>query len=132
MNLNETLAERSTLQIAAIVDHLTRYFGIPPHARELALVLGNGTEACPRDALRHWVMEQCRALVGQSLEFPLKTIEQRLFDHLEEHGYDLNELDLPSPAARRLTAPLPDPDRNSGLAHRLRERLNEPKSSRLK
>ena len=129
MNLNEAFADRSTLHIAAIVDHLICYFGIPPTARELSMVLGSGTEACPRAALRHWVIEQCRALVGQSLEFPLRSIEQRLFDHLEEHGYHLHELDLPSPAALGLRTPLPDPDRNAGLAHRLRERLAEPKSS---
>jgi len=46
-----------TLHSAAIVDHLVRCFGNPPHARELALVLGRGTEACPRQ--RHGA---CRLL----------------------------------------------------------------------
>ena len=132
MNLNEAFTDRNMLHLAAIVEHLIRYFGIPPNARELALVLGRGTEACPRTALRYWVIEQCRALVGQSLEFPLKTIEQRLFDHLEEHGYDLYELDLPSPTARRLTAPLPDPDRDKAIAHRLSDQINAPALPRHK
>lgn len=120
MNLNEAFAERSALRIPAIIDHLIRHFRIQPHARELAVVLGDGTERCPRDALRRWVTRQCRELVGQDLELPLQTIEHRLADHLQEHGYDLIDLELPSPAARRLHTPLPDPEQKLTIARRLR------------
>lgn len=132
MNLNKVIANHSKLRIAAIVDHLLRCFGIPPHARDLALVLGKGTEACPREAMRYWVTEQCRELAGQPIEFPLQTIERRLFDHLQAHGYDLYELDLPTPTARDLRVPLPNPDQERELAHRLRDATNEPALPRHK
>lgn len=132
MNLKKAFAERSALRIPAIVDHLIRHFCIQPHARELALVLGDGTEACPRDALRRGVTTQSRELVGQDIELPPQTIEYRLADHLQEHDYDLTNLELPSPAARRLHTPLPDPDQKLKIARRLRICLDESKPPRLK
>ena len=124
MILNKLYTNGSALRITAIVDHLIRQFGIPPHAGELILVLGQGTEGSLRDALRHWVIEQCRELVDQDPEFPLKAIEWRLFDHLQANGYNPCEIDLPSPTAQRLRAPLPDPDRDQALAHQLQARIN--------
>ncbi len=132
MNLDEVFAERSTLRISAIVDHLIRHFGIQPHARELALVLGDGTEACPRDALRRWVTAQCRELAGQDIELPLRAIEHRLADHLLEHGYDLSSLELPSPAAQRVHTQLPNPDRKVAIARQLRTASIEAGASRRK
>ncbi len=125
MMLNTLYTNGSALRITAIVDHLIRHFGIPPHAGDLTLVLGQGTEGSLRDALRHWVIEQCRDLVDQDPEFPLKAIEWRLFDHLQAHGYNPYEIDLPSPIARRLRAPLPDPGRDQALAHQLQARIND-------
>ena len=132
MNLDEVFAERSTLRISAIVDHLIRHFGIQPHARELALVLGDGTEACPGAALHRWVIAQCRELAGQYIEWPLRAIEHRLADHLEDHGYDLSGLELPSPAAQRVQTQLPNPDRKVAVARRLRAASIEPDASRRK
>ena len=132
MNLNEIFPEHSTLRISAIVDHLIRHFCIPAHARELALVLGDGTESCPRDALRRWVTAQCRELVGQDIELPLQRIEYRLADHLQEHDYDMTNLELPSPAARRLHTPLPDPDQKLAIARPLRNCLDESRPPRPK
>ena len=125
MNLNNLYTNGSALRITAIVDHLVRHFSIQPYAGDLILVLGQGTEGSPREALRHWVVNQCRDLVDQDPEFPLKAIEWRLFDHLQAHGYNPCDIELLSPIASRLRAPLPDPDRDQALAHQLKARIND-------
>ena len=132
MNLNEIIPDHDTLRIPTIVDHLVRHFGIHPHARDLTLVLGDGTSTCPREALRHWVMAQCRELAGEDLEFPLRTIEYRLAECLEAHGYDLADLALPSTAAQRLKTRLPDHDHKLTIARRLRAVSSEPDPYRQK
>lgn len=119
MNLN-TLFEEPTLTVRTIVSHLFSHFGFQPgRSMELVLILGKGSERSPKEALQHWVIEQCRMLRDDPPEYPLHQLEDRLRRHLLDYGLDLSEITVPSQAARRIRCRLPNPDLAGTIAEEI-------------